>query len=194
MINFVHVLPNNSQHLSNIELGDNHQTKFNLSLGQRCCLRTIIQKIDEIISNMPNQVTQSQSSASSSSSSASYSGSFSVPLMPSSSARQSFPDPVFDLANLQSIVDKKLSQALKIRGYSVDHFPIVASQTASYPYRVTILCPNCDERVHIPITADLKKTHKVVNFRRYKLIEHLLKCTAEEKDDDEDDENGYFND
>lgn len=102
--------------------------------------------------------------------------------------RNSLPDPVFDLANLQSIVNTKLSQGLKLRGYFVESFPVVASQTSSFPYSVTVECPSCEKYVSFQITADVRRTHKVLNFRRHTFLEHFMKCVKGEDEEGNDDD------
>lgn len=196
MKNFVNQLPLNSPHLHHIDLGGSNPAQFNLNLGQRGCIRTIFSKIQAVIVNPPStppsvQFTPSQSSTTPELTpmpSQPRTGSSSLSKSALNALRASLPDPAFDLHNLQTIVNNKLSQGLALRGYRVEHFPIVASQTSSFPFVITVLCPNCESNVSFQISADVKKTHKVVNFRRYAFIDHFLKCSAEGGDSDDEDE------
>lgn len=188
MISFVHQLPANSIHLANIDLG-NFRLDFNLNLGQRGCLRTIITKIQALAKTVsaPSQTIAAALSQTRSSSSSQSFTSQSAPNV----LRNSLPDPVFDLANLQSIVNTKLSQGLKLRGYFVESFPVVASQTSSFPYSVTVECPSCEKYVSFQITADVRSTRKVINFRRHTFLEHFVKCVKQGEDEEgtDDDDN-----
>lgn len=144
---------------------------FQLNAGQRACLLKTIELV--IAAVCPdNGSLQSTSSANQSTSSANR--------RRISNSSQAMADPIFDVSNLQQIVNEKLSAGLLAHGYSHNDFPVVGSSTRSFPYKVVVECPRCKERISIRITADVKNGHKLANFRRHQFVEHFLKCVADE--------------
>lgn len=162
MIKFVRNLKDDSPHLKNIEGSSGDRGNFEFNLGQRSCVYGTIEMIVEKLCKEYSEETD-----------------YLAVLSPS--PKTAIPDPVFDLNNLQKIVDSKLSEGLKNHGYDIRKFTILESQTETFPYKIYVECPNCIKRIAINITADLKRIRKVANFRRYSFINHYLKCMGDQQ-------------
>lgn len=161
MVKFVKT--SDSKQLEQIGVKEGNRDNFELNLGQKACVFGTVEMITdrvckEFVDESDDQVPS-----------------------PASSSKQSIPDPVFDLTNLQQIVDVKLSEGLKNHGYDIRHFNLLGSSTETFPYKVYVECPNCMKRIAINITADNKRTRKVANFRRYSFINHYLKCMGDQQ-------------
>lgn len=161
MVKYVRKLKDDSPHLKHIEGANGNRENFEFNLGQRSCVFGTIEMIVERLCKE-------------------FSDDSEILAVPTPT-KTPIPDPVFDIKNLQTIVDNKLCEGLKNHGYDIQHFTIIDSQTETFPYKIYVECPNCIKRIAINITADVKRVRKVANFRRYSFINHYLKCMGDQQ-------------
>lgn len=89
-----------------------------------------------------------------------------------------------DLANIQEVWDRKISNVFEQKGLGHRSFPIIESITDKLPYKFFLNCPRCLKKLYVTLTLDPKPSGRYVkNFRFYTFTSHAIPCILENSQD-----------